>query len=64
MLLADDVPRGKLQAQIDEARRQIRALALEEGVAQFTEDAERYVIASGTVREELSRGPRTPKLPE
>ena len=53
----DDAQRLKLQTRIDEARQQIKALAVEESVSQFTEDSERYVIAAGTITQELSRDP-------
>ena len=52
-----DKERENLQKQIDELREQIQALAVEEAVAQFVEDAERYVIVSNTLSEELRRDP-------
>lgn len=54
---SDDASRAKLQTRIDEARRQIQALAVEETVTKFTEDSERYIIAAGTMTQELSRDP-------
>ena len=54
---SDDTQRIKLQTRIDEARQQIQALAVEESVAKFTGDSERYIIAAGTITQELSRDP-------
>ena len=56
---SSDEAREQLAKQIAEARRQVQALATEEAISQFVEDSEQYVIATGTIREELSRDPDT-----
>ena len=52
-----DQERADLTKRIDEVKQQVQTLVVEESVAQFVEDSERYVIAASTLNEELNRDP-------
>jgi len=53
----DDAERADLQKRVDETRQQVQTLAIEETVAQFVEDSERYIIAGHPMKQELDRDP-------
>ncbi len=52
-----DAERIFLQRRVDETREQVQTLAVEETVAKFIEDSERYIIAGNSVARELDRDP-------
>jgi ABC-type phosphate transport system auxiliary subunit len=52
-----DAEREELGKRIEQVKEQVKALTLEENVAQFVEDAERYIIAASTLAEDLRRDP-------
>jgi hypothetical protein len=54
---ATESERIQLQVRIDEVKNQVQSLAVEETVAQFVEDAERFIIAANTMSEDLRRDP-------
>jgi hypothetical protein len=53
----EEVEKLLLQQRIDALKEQVGALAVEESVAQFVEDAARYTAAASALDEELLRDP-------
>jgi hypothetical protein len=53
----DVLEAAQLQRRIDETKKQVDTLAVEESIQKFVEDAERYTIMQSSISEELSRDP-------
>ena len=49
--------RSRIEREIAQLQEQVQSLAVEESVAKFVEDAERYIIMANTLSMDLKRDP-------